>query len=153
MAFHDYRVAKLVARGQPIEPEGDEFLSITLPAQFSMGDTIGDGPRPIELSSDRSAEITCSIGERTKAHANLSKAWLAQSVAVGSGSRVGVLGDYVAVLTNGDVVVGRGVLERPTDLGAGTSSGSRAWVVKLQEASYAPNPAQLLAELAIDGGL
>jgi len=150
MAYHNYRVMKLVGRGKVIEPDGDDFLSISLPAQFSMGDTVGSGPRPIELSSDRSAEITVTVGERTPAHAKLSKMWLEQSVPVAAGGRP--LGDYIAVLANGDAVVGRGVIDRPTDLSGGTSAGSRAWTVRLSEASYAPNPAQLLAELAVDGG-
>lgn len=149
MAFHNYRVNKLIGRGIPVQPDSDDFLSISLPAQFSMGDTVGTGPRPIELSSDRSAEITVTVGERTPGHVACSRMWLVQSVILEASGRP--IGDYIAVLANGDAVIGRGVIDRPTDVAGGTSANSRAWVIRLSEARYVPAPEVLATELAVDG--
>jgi len=149
MAFHNYRVNKLIGRGIPVRPDSDDFLSISLPAQFSMGDTVGTGPRPIELSSDRSAEITVTVGERTPGHVACSRMWLLQSVILEASGRP--IGDYIAVLANGDAVIGRGVIDRPTDVAGGTSANSRAWVIRLSEARYVPAPEVLATELAVDG--
>lgn len=151
MAFHNYRVMKLTGRGLVVEPDGDDFLSVSLPEEFVMGSTVGAGPRPIELSSDRSAEITVTVGERTPGHVTCSRMWLQQKVVVEAGGRP--MGDYVAVLPNGDSIVGRGVINRPTEAAGGTSAGNRVWVVRLSEARYVPAPDALSAELAVDGGV
>ena len=151
MAFHNYRVMKLTGRGLVVQPDSDDFLSVSLPEEFVMGSTVGAGPRPIELPRDRSAEITVTVGERTPGHVACSRMWLGQKVIVEGGGRP--LGDYVAVLANGDSIVGRGVINRPTDVAGGTTANNRAWVIRLSEARYVPAPDALAAELAVDGGV
>lgn len=134
--FHDYRLNLLTVGGVTIMPAAEDFLSIALPADYQLDGAMGASTQVISEVTDKSAVITATLGSMSLAHAQIASLYQSQqAVRTSGGSPVG---DVSATLANGDKVIGRGVLSRPTTVEGGTQSGTRAWTIMLQQATYIP---------------
>jgi hypothetical protein len=146
--FQDFRANLYTCRGRVIPPAAEDFLSVSLPADYALDGAVGQSTQVLSAVSDKSATATVTCGSMSLGHALIAACYQEQEALRASGASP--VGDHTFRLANGDTITGRGVISIPSTLDGGTTSGTRAWTVMLQSRTVIP-AAGLAAALAASG--
>lgn len=134
--FYDYRVNGLTIGGVAFTPAAEDFLSISLPADYQLDGAVGAATQVLSEVTDKSCTITATLGSMSLMHAQMAVVYQSQQAARAAGGSP--VQNVSATLANGDKIVGIGVVSKPTTIDGGTQSGTRAWTIMLQRATYTP---------------
>lgn len=148
MSVNSLRANLATIRGFNIPPGADDFISVAVPPNWTLGGTLGAATQVLEESSDRSATITLTLGSFSLGHALMAQAYQQQQAAAAAGGSP--VSQHSVQTANGDTVAGIGIINPPPTAAGGTASGNRAWQVLLQEATFTP-AVGLAAALAAAG--